>query len=195
MGRGPRRAQLPPELVFPVIWLQARKDSNVRLQNRRVVGATLLAFAAALVLAGCGAGQITQTATQEPAINGANAQVGTLYIRDAALQFPPSGPAYKAGSSAALTLTIINAGQQDDELVGVTTDAASGAVIQGSKLVVAGSSLVISPPAAAPGHRVRHIVAELPRSGDHLVLPGGFPLPADVRVADVAVSDLVVTGH
>jgi copper(I)-binding protein len=136
--------------VFPVIWLQARKDSNVRLQNRRVVGATLLAFAAALVLAGCGAGQITQTATQEPAINGANAQVGTLYIRDAALQFPPSGPAYKAGSSAALTLTIINAGQQDDELVGVTSDAASGAVIQGSKLVVAGNSLVISPPAAGP---------------------------------------------
>src|SRR4030088_2700089 len=108
--------------MFAVTWLQARKDSNGRLQNRRVVGAPVLAFAATLVLAGCGAGQITQTATQEPAINGANAQVGTLYIRNAALQFPPSGPAYRAGSSAALTLTIINGGPQDDELVGVTSD-------------------------------------------------------------------------
>jgi copper(I)-binding protein len=135
--------------MFAVTWLPARKDSNVRLQNRRVVGATVLAFAATLVLAGCGAGQITQTDTEVPAINGANVQVGTLYIRNATLQFPPAGPAYTVGSTAALSLTIVNSGARDDELVGVTSDASRGAVIQGSKVVVARSSLVINPPAVS----------------------------------------------
>src|SRR5262245_59691477 len=54
------------------------KDSDVRLQNRRVLGVTVSALGAALVLAGCGAGQITQTDTQQPAVNGTYAQVKTL---------------------------------------------------------------------------------------------------------------------
>jgi copper(I)-binding protein len=118
----------------------------VRLQNRRVLGATVLALVAALVLAGCGAGQITQMSSQEPAVNGAHAVLNGLFIRNAALQFPPNGQAYSVGSAAALTLTIVNEGAQDDELVEVTSDAASGAVIQGSKVVVSGNSLVVSPP-------------------------------------------------
>jgi copper(I)-binding protein len=117
----------------------------VRLQNRRVLGSTVLALGAALVLAGCGAGQLTQTASQEPAVNGAYAQVKELFIRDAALQYPPNKKAYAEGSTASLRLTIVNTGGTDDELVGVATDAAGGVDIQGSKLVVARNSLVVSP--------------------------------------------------
>jgi copper(I)-binding protein len=120
----------------------------VRLQNRRVLGSTgmvALAAGAALLLAGCGAGQITQTATQEPAVNGSYAQVKTLALRNAALEFPPSGQAYPAGSSASLTLTIVNQGAQDDELLSVSSPAADSGVITGSKLVVAGNTLVIGP--------------------------------------------------
>jgi copper(I)-binding protein len=135
--------------VFAVIWrpqtMKARKDSDVRLQNRRVLGGGVLALAAALVLTGCGAGQIAQTAGQEPAVNGAYAQAGALAIRDAALQFPPNGEAYTAGSPASLMLTIVNETGQDDELLGVTSDAASGAVIQGSKIIVSRNSLVVTP--------------------------------------------------
>jgi len=123
----------------------------VRLQNRRVLGVGGLALAAALVLAGCGAGQIAQTAGQEPAVNGAYAQAGPLAIRDAALQFPSNGQAYTAGSSAALMLTIVNETGQDDELLGVSSDAATGAVIQGSKIVVARNSLVVTPSKQAGG--------------------------------------------
>ena len=41
----------------------------------------------ALALAGCGAGQITQTDTQVPAVVGANAGVGAIVVRDAYIEF------------------------------------------------------------------------------------------------------------
>jgi copper(I)-binding protein len=116
----------------------------VRLQNRRVFGAAALALGAALVLAGCGAGQITQTASQQAAVNGTHAQVKDIALRDAAVQYPTSGPGYPAGATPALTLTIVNLGTQDDSLVSVTTEGGQ-ATIAGSKDVVAAHSLVIGP--------------------------------------------------
>lgn len=117
----------------------------MRLQNRRVLGAGVLALGAALVLAGCGAGQITQTDTQQPAVNGTYAQVKTIVLRDAAVQYPTSGAGYAAGATPALTLTIVNQGAQDDTLVSVTTEDGAQATVGGSKDVVAGHSLVIGP--------------------------------------------------
>ncbi|MEU0796165.1 hypothetical protein ABZ342_39405 [Amycolatopsis sp. NPDC005961] len=117
----------------------------MRLQNRRVLGAGVLALGAALVLAGCGAGQITQTDSQQPAVNGTYAQVKTIVLRDAAVQYPTSGPGYPVGATPALTLTIVNQGAQDDSLVSVTTEDGAQATIGGSKAIVAGHSLVIGP--------------------------------------------------
>lgn len=117
----------------------------MRLQNRRVLGAGVLALGAALVLAGCGAGQITQTDTQQPAVNGTYAQVKTIVLRDAAVQYPTSGPGYPAGATPSLTLTVVNIGTQDDALVSVTTEDGTQATVSGSKAVVAGHSLVIGP--------------------------------------------------
>lgn len=117
----------------------------MRLQNRRVLGAGVLALGAAFVLAGCGAGQITQTDTQQPAVNGTYAQVKTIVLRDAAVQYPTSGAGYAAGATPALTLTIVNQGAQDDTLVSVTTEDGTQATVGGSKDVVAGHSLVIGP--------------------------------------------------
>ncbi|WP_372669941.1 hypothetical protein [Amycolatopsis kentuckyensis] len=117
----------------------------MRLQNRRVLGAGVLALGAALVLAGCGAGQITQTDTQQPAVNGTYAQVKTIVLRDAAVQYPTSGPGYPAGATPSLTLTIVNTGTQDDSLVSVTTEDGTQATVSGSKAVVAAHSLVIGP--------------------------------------------------
>ncbi|WP_439384097.1 hypothetical protein [Amycolatopsis lexingtonensis] len=117
----------------------------MRLQNRRVLGAGVLALGAALVLAGCGAGQITQTDSQQPAVNGTYAQVKTIVLRNAAVQYPTSGPGYPAGATPALTLTIVNQGAQDDSLVSVTTEDGTQATIAGSKEVVAAHSLVVGP--------------------------------------------------
>ncbi|QYN23528.1 hypothetical protein [Amycolatopsis sp. DSM 110486] len=118
----------------------------MRLQKRRVLGAGVSALGAALVLAGCGAGQITQTDTQQPAVNGTYAQVKTLVLRDAAVQYPAQGAAYSAGQPAPLTLTIVNQGAQDDQLVSVSSEGTkSPAQISGATDIVAGHTLVIGP--------------------------------------------------
>jgi hypothetical protein len=118
------------------------KDCDVRLQNRRVLGAGMLVLGAALVLAGCGAGQITQTDSQQPAVNGTHAQVKTIALRNAAVVHPPSGAAYASGAQPQLTLTIVNQGAQDDTLTAVTVNG-TAATLGGSKDVIAGHSLVI----------------------------------------------------
>lgn len=125
--------------------METGKDCDVRLQNRRGLGAGVLAVGAALVLAGCGAGQITQTATQQAAVNGTHAQVKNIALRDAAVQYPTSGPGYPAGATPALTLTIVNQDARDDALVAVTTEDGGQATISGSKAIVAAHSLVIGP--------------------------------------------------
>ncbi|MBB4687851.1 copper chaperone PCu(A)C [Amycolatopsis jiangsuensis] len=121
----------------------------MRLQNRRVLGAGVSALGAALVLAGCGAGQITQTATQQPAVNGTYAQVKTLVLRNAAVQYPAEGSGYAAGQTAPLALRVINQGQRDDKLVSVTSAGTSApAAVSGDTAIVAGHSLVIGPASA-----------------------------------------------
>ncbi|WP_027933671.1 copper chaperone PCu(A)C [Amycolatopsis thermoflava] len=118
----------------------------MRLQKRRVVGASVVAVGAALALAGCGAGQITQTNTMLPAVNGAMAQAGKLVLRDAGLvNRNDCQQAYATGSSAPLTLVIANDGTADDELVSVSSANAASATVEGQKAIVAGSKLLIGP--------------------------------------------------
>jgi hypothetical protein len=136
----------------------------VRQQKRRALGSVVLGLGAVLALAGCGAGQITQTDTQEPAVNGAFAQAGEIMLLDAALYFPPAQPGnepgsevyyYPAGSDAPLNLRIVNVSGQADELVDVTSDAATSVSVQGSRQIPGGAALVVGSPveAAEPGQQ------------------------------------------
>lgn len=89
---------------------------------RKLVPAVAIGFSALLGIVGCSAGQVAQTAEMEPAVNGNSAQAGDIALRDVMVAYP-DGEAYKAGDDAPLLLTIINTGNQDDELVGVTSPA------------------------------------------------------------------------
>ncbi|WP_435154553.1 hypothetical protein [Amycolatopsis sacchari] len=116
----------------------------MRLQKRRVLTSGVLGLGAALALAGCGAGQITQTDTMLPAVNGALAQVGHISLRNAAIaNSDECEQAYAPGSTAPLVLTIANDSGQDDELVSVSSANAAGATIDGQRAIVGGSTLVI----------------------------------------------------
>jgi hypothetical protein len=94
---------------------------------------SVLGVGIAAVLVGCGAGQITQTNTQSPAVNGASGNAGPIALRDVQLAAPPN-PAgvYPPGSNAPLIATIVNTGLTGDELVRVTTPAATAVLINGS---------------------------------------------------------------
>lgn len=124
----------------------ARKDSDVRQRKRRKLGSAVLGLGAALVLAGCGAGQLTQTDSQQSAVNGAQAQTGALLARDAGLLYPDNQVhGYPVGSDAPLRLTFVNNGKTDDELVAVSSPAATTGTVQGSTRVVAASTLRVAP--------------------------------------------------
>lgn len=97
-------------------------------QRRLAIGAALLVGA----LAGCGTGQVTQTADQESAVNGASGRIGSIAVRDAMIALPPEGESeYPAGASAPMTLVIVNVGELPDRLVGVETLVAREVRVQG----------------------------------------------------------------
>ena len=115
------------------------------------VGAVVGAFA----LAGCGAGQITQTSSQQSGVGGASANVGQIAIREAAFAFTGDGKTatiYRAGSEAPLTMTVVNFGGQVDKLTNVSSPAAESVKITGDGTIASGRVLLVEGlPAGAPG--------------------------------------------
>jgi copper(I)-binding protein len=90
-----------------------------------------LVVAAGLLLTGCGAGQISQTAEQQGTVDGVGADIGSLSIRNAALEYPNAG-FYDAGSTARLRMVITNQGTTSDTLTAVRSDAAGEVTISDS---------------------------------------------------------------
>ncbi|RZS41143.1 hypothetical protein EV193_103463 [Herbihabitans rhizosphaerae] len=99
-----------------------------------------IGLAALLGAAGCGSGQITQTDTQLPAVNGAFGQVGPIVVRNAQVAFP-NGSGHPKGGKAPLIVTIVNTGSGEARLTGVSSPAGA-AVITGDQNLPAGRAIV-----------------------------------------------------
>lgn len=107
----------------------------IRTRRRLATVAPVVAgLGLALLLSGCGAGQITQTDTQVAAVNGASGNAGPIAVRGAELAYPAGSAqgVFQPGSNAELIVTIVNTGVTDDTLTGVSTPAALGVTIDGS---------------------------------------------------------------
>jgi copper(I)-binding protein len=102
-------------------------------------------LAAMLVLAGCGAGQNTQTDSVEPAVNGTKGQIGDILIRDAQFSYP-NGGVYPAGGQGPLVLTIVNTGATDDELVSVSSSVAESVEVTGDRALTARRAIQVGKP-------------------------------------------------
>lgn len=106
----------------------------------------VLAGGAAVLLAGCGAGQITQTGDMPPAVDGAEAQLGALHISDAQLRFPEHGRrVYRAGADVPLSMSIANDGTRDDRIESATSPAGDVS-IEGDRVITAGRALTVGGP-------------------------------------------------
>jgi copper(I)-binding protein len=113
---------------------------TVRLPRRVLVPTTTAILAAVtLALSGCAAGQVSQTADQVAAIDGANGTVGDVAVLNARLA-PTAREDYPAGSDARLLLWISNDSLNPDTLTGVSTSSAQSVDIVGDP-VVPGQSL------------------------------------------------------
>jgi copper(I)-binding protein len=92
----------------------------------------VLGIGAAVLASGCSAGQITQTDTQVPSVNGSMGTVKQIAVRDVQLAFPAGKNYFGKGDSASLLLTIANSGDATDKLVAVSSPQfGSGAQIVG----------------------------------------------------------------
>ena len=77
----------------------------------------------AATLTGCAAGQQTQTAIQESAVNGASGGVGAIALRDVRIRAQVTGAALQPGKSVDLLFVAANQSDTDnDRLVGITSD-------------------------------------------------------------------------
>jgi copper(I)-binding protein len=112
-----------------------------------IVVATLLT--AALALAGCSAGAVTQTDTVVSQAAGAYGQIGPIALRDLALDPGPEGRV-PGGGEVALRGTLVNQGATPDRLVSVTTPYALSVRTEGATVIPNDNAvrLVGAPPAA-----------------------------------------------
>jgi len=123
---------------------------RLRALAARVVLVGLVALIASL-LSGCGAGQISQTATQEPAVNGNRVTIQNVALRDIRLQAVQTGDFLRPGKPVDLALVAVNQSPDvADKLIGVTTDIGKVTVF-GDLRLPAGGMLFIGVP---QGHYV-----------------------------------------
>ncbi len=104
------------------------------------------AVAAGVALTGCGAGQVAQTATQEPAVNGTLATVGPIALRNIHLRAAQTTDYVRPGSDAELLFVAANNSPDvNDKLLSVSSDI--GTVnLSGDTSVPANGVLVVGEP-------------------------------------------------
>lgn len=96
-----------------------------RLTNRLVAASAGLA-AGALILTGCSAGQIAQTATQEAAVNGTSANVKSVALRNVHILASQTSDFLQPGSTVPLLFVAANDSPDvTDKLVSITSDIGS----------------------------------------------------------------------
>lgn len=101
----------------------------------------LAAVVATIALSGCAAGQISQTAQEVASIDGGNATVGDIGVRNALLA-TPAGPNYAQGSNVSLLVLLANTGIATDTLTGMSTPAAGQVTLPQSGVPLPGQTNV-----------------------------------------------------
>lgn len=111
-------------------------------------------LSAVLALSGCSAGQIAQTAIQQPAVNGTLTWVGDptngIALRNLHVRAPQTSDYVRAGGGAELLFVAINeSAEQPDRLVSVTSSI--GTVnLTGDLRVPPGGTLIVGTPDGTP---------------------------------------------
>ncbi|GBG36100.1 hypothetical protein [Mycobacterium montefiorense] len=124
----------------------------VRLRAR--VAAVGLAALVAAVLTGCGAGQISQMATQEPAVNGNKVSINNVALRDIRIQASQTGDYLRPGKSVDLVLVAVNQSPDvADRLLGISSDIGTVTVTGDPSLPASGMLFIGTPEGqkVAPG--------------------------------------------
>jgi hypothetical protein len=114
--------------------------------SRRSARVTVLAavgLIGAVALAGCGAGQVSQTAMQQSAVDGNQAVINNVALRNVRIQALQSADFLRPGATVDLVLVAVNQSPDvTDKLVGITTDIGK-VTVTGDPTLPAGGVLFI----------------------------------------------------
>lgn len=117
--------------------------------------AALIGFAAVVaILSGCGAGQVSQMAVQEPAINGNKVTIKNVALRNIHIRAAQTGDFLQPGRTVDLVLVATNQSPDTpDRLVSITSDVGSVALSGDGRLPAGGMLLIGTPDGqkVAPG--------------------------------------------
>lgn len=107
-------------------------------------------FAATVALTGCGAGQVSQTATQEPAINGTSGYAGEITLRNIHLRADQTSDYIQPGREVELIFTAANnSPDTNDKLLSITSDVGK-VTVTGDAALPATGVLVVGTPDGQP---------------------------------------------
>ncbi|MFZ0904478.1 MAG: hypothetical protein WAN71_11570 [Mycobacterium sp.] len=124
------------------------RDSNPRSTRRatRVAALAASGLIGAVALAGCSAGQLSQTASQESAVDGNKAVIKNLALRNVRIQAQQNTDFLRPGTTVDLVLVVINESPDvADKLVGISTDIGK-VTVTGNPTVPAGGTLFVGTP-------------------------------------------------
>ena len=88
-----------------------------------------LPLIAVLAVAGCGAGQITETMEQQANVDGVNGSVGSIDLRNVTLAYPENG-VYEKGAEARVEAVIVNTSDSPDRLLSMRGASARGSFMK-----------------------------------------------------------------
>ncbi|ASU80746.1 hypothetical protein CDG81_01745 [Actinopolyspora erythraea] len=101
----------------------------------------LVGLGAVAALSGCATGQQAETAQQVAAIYGASGDAKTMAVRNATLSYPEEGSVYPEGSNAPVETVLVNSGEQQDRLTGVSSSYARSVEVSGTQRIPSGTRL------------------------------------------------------
>jgi copper(I)-binding protein len=131
-----------PTLVVPDV-LPKQEAAVNRSKNRFCATAAGLA-AGAMILTGCSAGQISQTASQAAAVNGNSANAKNIALRNVHLLAMQSSDYLQPGRTVPLLFVAANNSPDvNDKLLGITSDVGAVAMT-GESVIPAGAALVVA---------------------------------------------------
>ena len=109
-------------------------------------GLAACGLAATVALSGCSAGQVSQMATQEPAVNGTSVNVGPISLRNVHLRAAQSTDYVQPGRDVELLFVAVSSSPDvNDKLVSITSDVGK-VTLTGDTSVPANGVLAVGVP-------------------------------------------------
>jgi len=131
-----------PTLIVPDV--VPKQEAAVNRSKNRLCATAAGLVAGAMILTGCSAGQISQTANQEAAVNGNSANAKSIALRNVHLLATQSSDYLQPGRAVPLVFVAANNSPDvNDKLLGITSDVGAVAMT-GDAAIPARAALVVA---------------------------------------------------